>query len=195
MPQKKLALPKAEPHAIAIVATVDLTDELQREVVQRERAVGVLLYDPQLDAIALVEQFRIGALALDNSVATSAPTPWLLELVAGLIGSGEVASQVARREALEEAGAIVQELEFVCEYFSSPGGSNEYFYLFCGRCDLREVGGLHGLAEEGEDIRVHIFSVQDAQQRLQAGQFCNAHTIIALQWLQLHRQRLRQMWH
>lgn len=168
--------------------------ELQRELVQRDRAVGVLLYDPQLDAIALVEQFRIGAFALDGSVA-AVPTPWLLELVAGLIDSDEGAEQVARREALEEAGAVVQEMEFVCEYFSSPGGSNEYFYLFCGRCDLSNVGGIHGLADEGEDIRVHVVSVAAALQRLSAGQLCNAHTIIALQWLQLHRQRLQKMWH
>jgi ADP-ribose pyrophosphatase len=167
--------------------------ELNREVVQRARAVGVLLYDPALDAVALVEQFRIGAFALENASAL-VETPWLLELVAGLIDSAESAGQVARREALEEANVVVLEMESVCEYFSSPGGSNEYFYLFCGRCDLSQAGGVHGLVEEGEDIRVQVLPFADALQLLQDGGLCNAHTIIALQWLQLHRLRLQQIW-
>ncbi|HSB97378.1 MAG TPA: NUDIX domain-containing protein [Spongiibacteraceae bacterium] len=167
--------------------------ELSREIVQRHRAVGVLLYDPALDAIALVEQFRIGALALENA-ASPVASPWLLELVAGLIDSAENPEQVARREALEEANIAVRDMEFVCEYFSSPGGSNEYFYLFCGHCDLSSAGGVYGLPEEGEDIRVQILPFADALQCLQDGGLCNAHTIIALQWLQLHRQRLQQIW-
>ena len=50
---------------------------LEREMHCRGEAVGVLLYDPQLDAIGIVEQFRVGAVSRPGS-------PWLLELVAGL---------------------------------------------------------------------------------------------------------------
>jgi ADP-ribose pyrophosphatase len=165
----------------------DWSPALQRELVLRREAVGVLLYDPQLDSVALVEQFRIGALSRGDS-------PWLLELVAGLIDSGETPQQVAHREALEEANCTVLALEPALGYFSSPGGSNEFFHLFCGRCALHDAGGIHGLAEEGEDIRVHVVSVDDALRRMGAGEFCNAHTLIALQWLQLHRPRLRALW-
>lgn len=160
--------------------------ELKRELFLRRAAVGVLLYDPQRDTVALVEQFRIGALHTDN--------PWLLELVAGLIDSDETPEAVARREAVEEAGCEILAMEPVLDYFSSPGGSNEFFHLFCGRCDLADAGGIHGLPEEGEDIRVHVLSADEAFSRLAAGELCNAHTIIALQWLQLHRPRLREMW-
>src|SRR5262245_3079251 len=72
--------------------------EFTREVLRRERGVGVLLYDPHLDKVLMVEQFRVGC--LDDSVNG----PWALELVAGLIDSdGETPEEVARREAVEEA--------------------------------------------------------------------------------------------
>ena len=51
---------------------------LKREVHCRGEAVGVLLYDPVLDAIGLVEQFRIGPWMRGDA------HPWMLELVAGL---------------------------------------------------------------------------------------------------------------
>jgi len=160
---------------------------LRRELVLRHDAAGVLLYDPRRDEIALVEQFRVGALKRNSN-------PWLLELVAGLIDSDENAEAVARREALEEAGCEIKAMELICEYFSSPGGNNEYFHLYCGQCDLQNAGGVFGLPEEGEDIRVHVVTVDAALQALQRREFSNAPTIIALQWLQLHRQRLREQW-
>lgn len=166
---------------------------LSRELFQRRDAVGVLLYDPVQDAVALVEQFRIGALRRRTGHG-EAPGPWLLELVAGLIDSDETPLEVGRREAVEEAGCEIAELEPICNYFSSPGGSNEFFYLYCGRCDLTRAGGIHGLAEEGEDIRVHVLPVERAFALLADNGIGNAHTLIALLWLQSHRQRLREQW-
>lgn len=160
---------------------------MTREVVLRKEAAGVLLYDPQLDVVALIEQFRIGALDRGNS-------PWLFELVAGLIDTDESPAEVACREAQEEAGCEVLALESVLEYFPSPGGTDEYFYLFCGRADLRNAGGIHGLPEEHEDIRVHVVEFDSAVTMLNRGELCNAQTIIAMLWLQLHRDRLRAEW-
>lgn len=160
---------------------------LRRELILRRAAVGVLLYDPVRDQIALVEQFRVGALR--------DPNPWLLELVAGLIDSDDESPQeVARREAQEEAGCTVGEMVPVAEYFASPGGSDEYFHLYCGRCDLSQAGGVHGLAEEGEDIRVHVLSVDEAFARLDAGEIRNAHTLMALLWLRNRHRELRAQW-
>lgn len=70
---------------------------VQREIFDRGDAVCVLLYDPLADAVVLVEQFRAGALGKVDS-------PWLLELVAGMVEAGESAEAVARRESVEEAG-------------------------------------------------------------------------------------------
>ncbi len=160
---------------------------LSRELVQRRAAVGVLLFDPVRDEVALVEQFRVGALRDDD--------PWLLELVAGLIDvDGESTEEVARREAVEEANCEVGVLEPIAEYFSSPGASNEFVSLYCGRCDLIGAGGVFGLAEEGEDIRVSVLPSARAFELLDGGAIRNAMTLIALQWLRHHRQRLRERW-
>jgi ADP-ribose pyrophosphatase len=155
--------------------------------------VGVLLYDPILDSVALVEQFRVGAYG-HQRVHNTNNSPWLLELVAGLIDKKETPEYVAEREAEEEAGALIKQLEPIHQYFSSPGGSCEYFYLFCGHCDLSEVGGVHGLEDESEDIKVHVLSFEQAWQKMQQGDLNNAHTIIAMQWLQMNKQRLQEQW-
>lgn len=161
--------------------------ELPRELIVRRDAVGVLLYDPQLDAIALVEQFRTGVIDTPHS-------PWILELVAGLIDRDETPAQVATREVLEEANCTVLALEPIFDFFMSPGGTNEYLHLFCAHCDLREAGGVHGLPEEHEDIRVHVIGFDAAMALLKNGSIKNAITIVALQWLQMQRERLRQQW-
>lgn len=160
-----------------------------RELFRRRDAVGVLLYDPQRDQVALVEQFRVGV------YARAAENPWQLEIVAGVIDKdGEPPADVAIREAREEANCEILALEPVAEYFSSPGGSDEYFFVYCGRCDLSNAGGVFGLPDEHEDIRVHVLDVDEIFARLQRGEIRNGLTLVALQWLQLHRERLRRQW-
>ncbi|MNY74502.1 ADP-ribose pyrophosphatase [compost metagenome] len=79
-------------------------------------------------------------------------------------------------------------------YYPSPGGSDERVHLYVGRCDSRGAGGIHGLVEEGEDIRVLVLSLDEALAALAAGRLDNAASIIALQWLALNRERVRQTW-
>jgi len=165
------------------------SDIFSRELFRRRDAVGVLLYDPQRDLVGLVEQFRVGV------YARTGEKPWLLEIVAGVIDTdGEAPAAVAIREAREEANCDILALEPIAEYFSSPGGTDEYFYVYCGRCDLSGAGGVFGLPEENEDIRVHVLPVDELFARLQRGDIRNGLTLVAAQWLQLHRERLRQQW-
>jgi|TARA_B110000902_G_scaffold73134_1_gene86336 ADP-ribose pyrophosphatase len=166
---------------------------VSRELFKRHDAVGVLLYDPLLDAVALVEQFRIGVFGSDVA-RKNHQSPWILELVAGLIDKEEVPAEVARREAFEESGIIVEDIEPVGEYYSSPGGSNEYFYSFIGRADLTHAGGIHGLENEGEDIKVHLIQLDELWSKLDQGVLINAHTLIAVQWLKLHYKELKLRW-
>lgn len=160
---------------------------ISRELFVRHDAVCVLPYDPVRDEVVLIEQFRVGALDKKTS-------PWLLELVAGLIEEGEQPEQVARREALEEADLALDPLWPITEYFPSPGGSDERVHLYLGRCDSSAAGGVHGLAEEGEDIRVHVLSYADALRALKDGLIDNAASLIALQWLALNRDEVRGAW-
>ena len=67
-------------------------------------------------------------------------------------------------------------------------------YLFCGQVDSRLAQGIHGLLEEGEDIRLHVLSLQAAYNLLDEGKINNSSTIIALQWLQRHEQAVRTAW-
>ena len=160
---------------------------INRELFVRHDAVCVLPYDPQRDCVVLIEQFRVGA--LDKSL-----NPWLIELVAGLIDKDEQPEEVARREAVEEAGLELAELWPLTQYYPSPGGSDERVHLYVGRCDSRGAGGVHGLEEEGEDIRVLVWSLDEALAALDDGRIDNAASIIALQWLALNRDKLRERW-
>lgn len=160
---------------------------ISRELFVRPDAVCVLPYDPHTDSVVLVEQFRIGA--LDKS-----PEPWLLEIVAGLMDSDEQPDEVARREALEEANLELHELLPVMTYYPSPGGSDERVYLYVGRCSAVGVGGVFGVAEEGEDIRVQVWSLETALQAVSDGRIDNAASIIALQWLALNKSTVQAEW-
>ncbi|WP_434772676.1 NUDIX domain-containing protein [Pseudomonas entomophila] len=161
--------------------------EISRELFVRHDAVCVLPYDPQRDEVVLIEQFRVGAL-------DKAQNPWLIELVAGLIDKDEQPEEVAHREAEEEAGLTFSALWPMTRYFPSPGGSDEFVHLFLGRCDSEGAGGLHGLEEEGEDIRVKVWSFEDALQAVRDGRIANAASIIAVQWLALNRDEVRGLW-
>ncbi len=161
--------------------------EITREVFERGHAVVLLPYDPERDAVVMIEQFRIGA------AAAGAPM-WQLEVVAGIIDAGETPEAVARREAREEAGCEILDLIPVHHYLVSPGGASETVRLFCGRVDSRGLGGIHGLPHEHEDIRVEVVPFAEARARLEGGRIGNASAIIALQWLMLNRDQLRQRW-
>ena len=163
------------------------TGAITREVFERGHVAAVLPYDPDRDAIILIEQFRIGAYAAGEPC-------WLTEIVAGVIDEGETAEEVARREMTEETGCSVASLELIGSYFSSPGGASERVSLYVGRVDSSGVGGIHGLAGEEEDIRVFVQPWSEAEAGLQSGLFTNAATLIALQWFALNRTRLRERW-
>lgn len=160
---------------------------LKRDLFWRPDAVCVLLYDPWRDYIVLIEQFRIGTIDHPRS-------PWLLELVAGLVEPGETTQEVARRESVEEAGAEILQLEHISRFTPSPGGVREYIDLYCGCVNSDGLGGIHGLEGEGENIKVHLFPVQDAVAMIQTGDVDNASAIIALQWLQLNHSVIRDKW-
>ncbi|MGM0692903.1 MAG: NUDIX domain-containing protein [Pseudomonadota bacterium] len=155
-----------------------------REVHHRHDAVGVLLYDVERDSVVLVEQFRAGALDDPDS-------PWKVEVVAGLVERGESAAEVARRETREEAGCEVGELIPLHTYYPSPGACDERVTLFCGLVDSRGLGGVHGLDEEHEDIRVLVLPFTRAWELLQAGRLDNAMCLIAFHWLAGERASLR----
>lgn len=163
------------------------SEPVTREVFERGDAVGVLPYDPVTDSLILIEQFRAGSLRDKDS-------PWMLELIAGVVEPGESDESVVRREAQEEAGCELSELVPIASYYPSAGACSEHLRLFCGRVLTAAVGQVCGLAEEGEDILVHRVSRDDALELLAANQVSNGHTLVALQWFALHGERLKEAW-
>ncbi|MDD3519340.1 MAG: NUDIX domain-containing protein [Chromatiales bacterium] len=160
---------------------------VERELLNRHQAVAVLPYDARRDRVVLVRQFRVGALESPRG-------PWLTEIVAGLVDPGETAEAVAHREAMEEAGCRLGELIRLYDYYSSPGSASERIALFVGEVDSEGVGGVHGLAHEGEDIAVDVVAADEAFAWLDGGIIDSAMPIIALQWLRMHRDMLRERW-
>jgi len=164
------------------------TDTLSREVMERGEVAAVLPFDPARQEVILIEQFRVGAWS------ARWPKPWLLECIAGIIEPGESPEEMVRREAREEAGCDITVLEPVAHYFSTPGACSEKVDLFCGRVDTSGLGGIHGLAEEGEDIRASVWPITDALELLDTGRICNSMTLIALQWLARYHRGLTHKW-
>lgn len=163
------------------------SNKFDREILERPPAACVLPYNPELDQVILIEQFRAGAIANPQN-------PWLIEIVAGIYDHTEAPPEVARREAKEEAGVEISELYPICNYFVSPGGTNEYVHLYCGHLREGYVNGVFGLDDENEDIRASVLSVDEAYQWVQEGKIKTAPAIIALQWLILNRAWLQQLW-
>ncbi len=164
-----------------------MSAELVRERVEGYQAASLLPYDPVTDEVVLVEQFRIGAME-------DAAGAWILEVVGGIIEGDNSPEQVARQESMEESGCEVAELVSICNFLVSPGTSSERIHLFCGRVDSSKANGIHGLDAEGEDIRVVVMSADAAIQGVASGRINSTASIIALQWLALNREQLRQRW-
>jgi ADP-ribose pyrophosphatase len=153
-----------------------------REVFERGSVVAVLPYDPERGKVVLIEQFRVGAIEDPDG-------PWLIESVAGVIEEGESTQQVALRESEEEAGCSIKQLELISQYYVSPGGTTEHCSLYCGLVDSDGVAGIHGLADENEDIRVMVVDSQEAFAWVREGKIRSSATIIALQWLEINQAR------
>ena len=164
----------------------DSSGAFVRECVRKKPVAGVLPYDVHADTVLFVEQFRIGALQ-------DACSPWLMEMVAGVVDHpDEDVQHVAHRELQEETGLVAHHLTCIHRYWVSPGASDEYVSLFLALVDQSDAQTFCGLKSEHEDIKVHKIPYNDAISWLKKGSINNSLTIIALQWLALHRDELRE---
>jgi ADP-ribose pyrophosphatase len=99
-----------------------------------------------------------------------------------------------RREAREEADCEVEDIVFGAHYLASPGASSESVYVFGARVDSSKAGGIHGLTEEHENIRVLVVPVADVFAWVDSGKINNAMTIVSLQWFRVQYPTLRTRW-
>jgi ADP-ribose pyrophosphatase len=162
------------------------SQSIQRELFERGHAAAMLPYDPARDEVVLIEQIRVGTLEQEH--------PWQLEIVAGIRDKDESVEALVRREAIEEAGLVVEHVEPITSYYPSAGGCSEKLDVLIGQVDSTHAGGVYGLACENEDIRAQVFSREAAYQLFLDGKIENGASIIALQWLQLNHQALKKRW-
>ncbi|TSJ89422.1 ADP-ribose diphosphatase [Gilliamella apicola] len=165
-----------------------VSEVVTREILERGHAVVLLAYDDKRDKVVLIEQIRIAAIDTQDS-------PWMLELIAGMMDhENESTEEVAKREAMEEAGIVIGKCKPIISYLASPGGLTEQLHVLVGQVDSSTAKGVHGLAEENEDIKVHVVSREQAYKWVEEGIINNAASIIALQWLQLNHLTLKNEW-
>tara|TARA_B100000674_G_scaffold343808_1_gene287668 strand:- start:138 stop:1262 length:1125 start_codon:yes stop_codon:yes gene_type:complete len=127
-----------------------------RTILMGSEAALILPYDPILDKVLLVEQFRIGPFCRGDKA------PWVYEPVAGMIEFGEKPEDAAKREVYEEAGILVTNLVKINSGYPNPGEATTYFYNYIGIVDLSDYSpGIYGVKEEGEDIRTHVIDFKE----------------------------------
>ena len=160
---------------------------MSREMYYCGTCVLVLLYEPETDKILLNEQFRIGAFMAGE------PNPWLYECCAGMVDEGEGPEEAVCREAIEETGSEILDLEFIGRAYPSPGGTDETHMLYCGRIAAAETGH-YGVEEEGEEIRTHLLPAAEVLRMLDAGEIINGGTLTCLHWFARNHGRLRKKW-
>ena len=150
-------------------------------------AVIVLPYDPVNDRILLIEQFRTGPYVKGDE------NPWILEPIAGLIGSGESPENAGIREAQEEAHLKIEKMELVARSYPSPGISTEFFHQYVGIVKLpKSTNLIAGLSSENEDIRSHIFEYPQFSDMIISGKIKVGPAILLGLWVSINRNRLRK---
>jgi nudix-type nucleoside diphosphatase (YffH/AdpP family) len=153
---------------------------LMRLLFERGDAVAVLPYDRQRRQVVLVQQFRYPAYV-------HAGPGWLWEIIAGMQEEGQTPEEVARREALEEAGCRLDTLKHLMTVYPSPGGSSERVHIYLAAfTPAQRIAPGGGLSEDGEDIHVQSFDLDEAWRMLEDGRIVDAKTVLALQYLALH---------
>ncbi len=165
--------------------TVEMPDgrTMAREVLNSADAAAVLPYDPEARKVILVRQFRAPVMHVEGQ-------PDVLEAVAGLLDE-DAPEACARREAMEEAGLRLRDLEKVAAAWSTPGITTERLHLFLAPYTSADrVGEGGGLAEEHEDIEVLEIGLDELMGMLEQGAITDMKTLVLIQALQLRRPEL-----
>jgi len=150
----------------------------QRETYDRGNGATVLLYDLARETVLLTRQFRYPVYVNDH------PDGMFLETAAGLLDADDAETAI-RREAQEETGVRIGELQLVFDVYTSPGSVTERLFCYAAPYDPSARGTGGGLAEEGEYIEVVELPFREALVMVRDGRIADAKTIMLLQWAAL----------
>lgn len=161
----------------------EMSGAVRRYRYHRGDVAAVMIYDAGRDRVLLIRQFRYAVHARTGD-------GWVMECVAGMQEEGESIETVARREVLEETGLRLAGIELLAEYFFSPGGCSDKVHLFLGALEDPERSlGVHGVAQEDEDIQACWVPLSQALEMARAGQIQDAKTLIGLHMLESRLRR------
>ena len=144
----------------------------------RGDSVAILLFEKESQSFLFTNQFRYPT--------CKRAIGWLTEIVAGSLEKGEDSTDCIKKEVLEELGYKINSPQLINTFYTSPGGSNEFMYLYYAEVsqdDKKEAGG--GAEQEDEDIQMIRIPVSEIQQKLK--DFKDAKTILAIQWYLLNQ--------
>ncbi|WP_342645655.1 NUDIX domain-containing protein [Mucilaginibacter sp. CSA2-8R] len=151
--------------------------EQKTEVYYRPDAAAILLYDKEKQKLLLTKQFRLPTYLNGNE------SGYLTEACAGLIDDGETPEQTVIREAKEELGVDISNIDKVGAVYTSGGGITEYLHLFIAAYDsLAFKPTMGGLAAEGEIIEPFELNFAEAKTKLKNGELNDAKTVMLLQY-------------
>jgi nudix-type nucleoside diphosphatase (YffH/AdpP family) len=150
----------------------------QRETYDRGNGATVLLYDLRGGTVLLTRQFRYPVYVNGH------PDGMFLETAAGLLDEDDAETAI-RREAQEETGVRIGELQHVFDVYTSPGSVTERLHCYAAPYDPAARGEGGGIAAEGEDIEVVELPFTEALRMIGTGEIADAKTIMLLQWAAL----------
>jgi len=151
----------------------------QRETYDRGNGATILLYDPVRKCVLLSRQFRFPVYVNGH------PDGMLIEAAAGLLDADDPETAI-RREAGEELGVTVGELQHVFDVYMSPGSVTERLHFYAAPYSAASrTGAGGGVADEGEDIEVLEVPFAQALSMIEDGRIADGKTIMLLQWAAL----------
>jgi nudix-type nucleoside diphosphatase (YffH/AdpP family) len=157
--------------------------QVVREVEDHGGAISVLPYDPVKRTAILVRQFRAPTFVARNEES-------VLEAIAGGIEESDP-DACARREAMEEAGLQLRDLEHVSTAWTMPGISTERIDLYLATYgDNDRVGDGGGVADEHEDITVVELALDELAAMADEKLLDDVKTLVLVQTLRLRRPDL-----
>lgn len=146
------------------LSTVELPDQKysKREIVLHDNAVAlVAIHD---DKILLVKQYRI---SVDKII---------YEVPAGMIEHDENPKDAALRELEEETGYRAKNIEYLTEFYSTPGFCTEKLSIFYAK-ELEFVGQN---LDEGENLEVVEMPLEEALSMIESGEIMDGKTISSI---------------
>ncbi|WP_378178086.1 NUDIX domain-containing protein [Aquimarina sp. SS2-1] len=154
-------------------------EEHIREVYDHGDGASVLLYNVEKNTVVLTRQFRLPTYLNGDKTGMS------IEVCAGSL-DGDTPEECAKKEALEETGFKIYNLEKAFELYASPAVMTEIAHLFIAKyTDNLRVHQGGGVVTEQEHIEVLEIDFNKALEMMTTGDIKDARTIILLQYLNI----------